>query len=259
MRRSLILNHLYSRSLNIYGDLGNIIALKHLFPGLEIITTEIGTARLSKADIYFIGGGQDKDQLRVYKDLLRHKKQIAEEVAADKVFLLVCGGLQLFGRTFVDGLGNEIEGLGILDMETRAPNYEVKSRCVGNIVVEMSKEFIGHWGIDRNFSKYLVGFENHGGQTVFNKVNEVNKVSNSINPIGKVIKGFGNNTKDKIEGAWVGNIIGTYLHGSLLPKNPHLAQAILRKGYYNKYASDLKFAKNLELEKKAHDAAIRML
>lgn len=256
MKNKIILNHLYSKSLNIYGDLGNIIALKYLCGqlgvGLEVINTEIGD-ELQKADMYFIGGGQDKDQLVVYEDLLRHKEELAEEVERGKVFLLICGGFQLFGDYFVDGSGNKIAGLGILPMETKAPDYNVASRSIGNLVVRMSEEFVGHWGIDRNFSEYLVGFENHGGQTTLNKFNEENKASNqnkTLRTIGEVVVGKGNNATDKVEGVWTKNIVGCYLHGSLLPKNPHLGISIIKKslGIKNLSLKDL----DLDLEKKAH-------
>jgi len=252
----LKINHLYSRNLNIYGDLGNIIALIHLGSRLGISTktvnTEIGDNKPQPADIYFIGGGQDRDQILVYRDLLRHKKFLEEEVNAGKLFLLVCGGYQLFGRFFVDGEGNLIEGLGILDMETRAQDTKVTSRCIGNIVVSMDKKFVDYWEVNTSFSPYLVGFENHGGQTRL-------QLSPSLQSIGKVVVGFGNNSVDKVEGCWYKNIIGTYLHGSLLPKNPHLAEAIIKKALMNKYGSQKWGLVNYSMEKTAHQAVLVML
>lgn len=247
---------MYSKSLNIYGDLGNIISLKHRANlrdiDVEIVNTEIGDDFI-EADIYFIGGGQDEDQILVYKDLLRHKEKIISEVEKGKIFLLICGGYQLFGKFFVDGDGNMIEGLNILDIETKALDASVASRCIGNIVVEMDEEFIDYWNVDTNFSKYIVGFENHGGQTKF--LNSWDEETNEIQPkpIGKAIKGFGNNSFDKLEGCFYKNIIGSYCHGSLLPKNPHLADAIIRKAILNKYGTSEWEIVHSEIEKNAHE------
>ena len=261
----ITLNHLYSKSLNIYGDLGNIIALQHharnLGIDLQVVHTEI-SSKMVAADIYFIGGGQDEDQVLVFRDLLQHKKFITEEVKKGKIFLLVCGGFQLFGKYFIDASGNRIEGLGILDMTTEALDEKVSSRCIGNVIVETNKEFVDHWKIDSKFSKYLVGFENHGGQTHINKISKVNKISNpnkdsnipELREMGNVLVGFGNNSQDKTEGAWQQNIIGTYLHGSILPKNPHLALAILQKAVGESVKSV-----DLSLEKKAHEEMLRRL
>lgn len=240
---------MYSKSLNIYGDMGNIISLKYRAErrniDLEVVNTEIG-GEMIEADIYFIGGGQDKDQIRVYKDLLSHKDFIKSEVEKGKVFLLICGGYQLFGKFFVDGDGNRIEGLNILDIETQALDSTVASRCIGNVVVELNEEFIEKWNINTNFSNYLVGFENHGGQTKL--------LSDQIKPIGNVVSGFGNNSIDKVEGCFYKNIIGSYLHGSLLPKNPHLTDAVLQKALKNKYGETVEFESlEFEIEKKAHE------
>lgn len=249
----MLLNHLYSKNLNIYGDLGNVYALAHrakiLGVDFELVHTELGEEKVIEADAYLIGGGQDDDQIAVFKDLLRHKNFISSEVEKGKVFLLICGGYQLFGKYFLDASGNMIEGLGILDIETKAPDGQVTSRCIGNLAVEMSSDFVNHWQIDTSFSKYLVGFENHGGQTFF--------TSSNIQPIGKTISGFGNNSVEKLEGCSFKNIIGTYMHGSLLPKNPHLADAIIRK--IMNYELRITNKNNWELEKKAHEEILNKL
>lgn len=249
INKTLKLNHMYSKSLNIYGDLGNSISLAHhanqLGIELDIYNTELGE-QPQEADIYLIGGGQDEDQILVFEDLLAKKDFIVNEVNKNKIFILICGGYQLFGRFFVDGNGRVIEGLSILDIETKAPDYAVTSRCIGNIIVEMGPEFVDHWSIDTNFSKYIVGFENHGGQTKL--------LSDQVKPIGIVIKGFGNNSFDRQEGAIYMNIIGSYCHGSLLPKNPHLASAIIRKAFKNQYKQDLTPSDiDFTFEKKAHE------
>jgi CobQ-like glutamine amidotransferase family enzyme len=253
MQKDIIkINHLYSNNLNIYGDLGNIYALKaraKLFDlQVENFSNQIGDRSIDEADIYLIGGGQDKDQLLVFEDLLMHKDFIKNEVEKGKVFILICGGYQLFGMYFLDAKNNLIEGLGILDIETKAPDSSVASRCIGNLIVEMSPDFINHWGIATSFSKYLVGFENHGGQTFFSE-------EKKVCPIGKVISGFGNNSTEKLEGASYKNIIGTYMHGSLLPKNPHLTDAIIRKVANLSIDSD----NNWDLEQKAHEYILKQL
>lgn len=222
--KKIKINHMYAENLNIYGDLGNIITLKYRAEarGIEtqIINTVIGQDKVEESDLYFIGGGQDLDQIKVFRDLLRHKDFIKQEVEKGKIFLLICGGYQLFGKYFLDAQNNNIEGLGILPVETKAPDDAVNSRCIGNIIVELDKDFIEYWNIDTSFSKYIVGFENHGGQTYF---------SPNGAALGKVIHGFGNNAVEKLEGIYSKNIIGSYSHGSLLPKNPHLADAIISR------------------------------
>jgi lipid II isoglutaminyl synthase (glutamine-hydrolysing) len=253
MDKEIKINHLYSKSLNIYGDLGNIIALKHRSKvrgiDTEVLNTELGED-IKEADIYFIGGGQDEDQIRVFKDLLQKKDFIEKEVENGKIFLLICGGYQLFGKFFVDGNGRMIEGLDILNVETKALDYAVASRCIGNIVVELDTEFIKEWEVDTTFSKFIVGFENHGGQTRL--------LSDSVKSIGKVVHGFGNNSFDKIEGCVFKNIIGSYSHGSLLPKNPHLVDAFLRKALHAKYNEEVKFETLPDtLEKLAHENIIK--
>lgn len=224
----LKINHLYSENLNLYGDLGNILTLKYRLEKrnihFEIVNSELNDERIEPADIYFIGGGQDNDQMLVFKHLLKNKDFIKDEFYKGKVFLLICGGYQLFGKYFLDAQGRVIEGLNLIPIETRALDSNVKNRCIGNIVVELDESFIKHWKIDTSFSKYIVGFENHGGQTYF-----LNNFDISINPIGKVIIGYGNNFFQKQEGCWANNLIGTYLHGPFLPKNPHIADSIIKK------------------------------
>lgn len=253
-KKKLIINHLYSQNLNLYGDLGNIIALKYRLEKrnlpFEIINTELYDEKIHKADIYFIGGGQDNDQMLVFKHLLKHKDFIAEEYNNGKVFLLICGGYQLFGKYFLDAKGRVIEGLDLINIETKALDSTVKSRCIGNILVELSKDFVDYWNIDLSFSKFIVGFENHGGQTYFIKHN-----TKIIRPIGKVIKGYGNNFFEKLEGAWCNNLIGTYLHGPILPKNPHLTDAIIKKALK---ISELKIFSEDIIEYKAHYQAMKL-
>lgn len=247
--KKIKINHLYSQSMNIYGDIGNIKALVHILNlhniNFEIFSTEIGDNNIKEADIYFLGGGQDKDQYSVFKDLLRHRSFISDEVEKDKIFLLICGGYQLFGKFFLDAEGNFIEGLDILDIQTKAPDNKVTSRCIGNIVVRLNQDFISRFGIDTSFSNYIVGFENHGGQTFFQ--------NDSLIVLGDVIQGFGNNSFEKKEGCNYKGIIGTYMHGSFLPKNPHISYSIINRVLNNNNIDSIKIDKaKLSYELKAH-------
>ncbi|MBP6994042.1 glutamine amidotransferase, partial [Candidatus Woesebacteria bacterium] len=143
--QSLRLIHLFPDKMNIYGDMGNIIALEKRceWMGIQMeyvtVNKPADFEKIATGDIFFFGGGQDADQMEVWNIIAKEKnrftKLIEEAVAADKVFLLICGGFQIFGRLFVDGKGNSIPGLGILDVETHAPGDAVSQRCIGNVVI----------------------------------------------------------------------------------------------------------------------------
>lgn len=205
--KKLIIAHLYPREMNIYGDLGNIIALKQrlAWRGYEPVVKAVEVGKpinWHEVDLVFGGGGQDSGQLVTGPDLLTHG-DVLNQLAADGVpMLVICGLYQLFGRGFTTMEGQEIPGIGVLGMSTTGGTV----RMIGNIVVES----------DRFGS--LVGFENHSGQTVL----EADQMS-----LGKVKKGFGNNPKSGYEGAVSGNVIGTYMHGPVLPKNPVLADDLI--------------------------------
>jgi len=216
--------HLYPKKMNIYGDYGNILILekrcfwrniKTQYVPLDCIDNTI-----EDSDIVFFGGGQDRDQMEVFEDLLKNKDIILQMVNDEKIFILICGGYQLFGKFFIDQYGNLIEGLDILDIETKAQGKKVRERCIGNLVIET--------GLDIN-PKTIVGFENHGGQTFLSK---------KMKPLGKVISGFGNNSSSENEGCIYKNIYGSYMHGPLLAKNPHLADYFITLALKNKYKKD---------------------
>jgi len=255
--------HLYSKEMNIYGDMGNILALKVRMQerGFEVCIINVGLGKLlpmklPKGDLYFMGGGQDDDMYKVFDDLVKYKKEFLEqEVEANKVFLIICGAFQLFGEYFLDSDGRQMRGLGILPINTKAPSDQIKDRCVGNIVSEFRPEIIKEM---EDFdiamkSKYLVGFENHSGQTYF----EVENVSEKIQPIGNVIFGNGNNSVQKIEGARYKNVFGSYLHGSVLPKNPHFTDLLLALALSGKENTKLQLGKLDDgIEWQAHNAII---
>jgi len=202
------LAYLYPTLLNIYGDRGNVLTLVRRCEAREISlnVTSIGInedINYEKFDIYFIGGGQDQQQILVSNDLQLKKKSLTSAVESEAVFLSVCGGYQLLGKYYKTHDGTELKGVDALDLYTVAGN----KRMIGNVLC-----------IELESKKTIVGFENHSGKTYLGK---------GVKPLAKVIRGSGNNGEDGFEGVRYKNVFGTYLHGSLLPKNPHLADKII--------------------------------
>lgn len=236
---SIKIVHLYPEEMNIYGDMGNIITLKKRaeWRDIDVEVDQIDLINKDKypeGDLYFMGGGQDNDQFKVFEDLLNNKRDfIKNEVEANKVFLLICGAFQLFGEYFLDAQGREIKGLDLLPIKTKAPGDALADRCLGNLVTEVTAEINTeiHEKYPGNPKKTIVGFENHGGQTFFSNKN--------IKPIANVISGKGNNAKQGIEGARIANMFGSYTHGSLLPKNPHIADMLLTIALETKYGEKI--------------------
>ena len=207
--KKLRIGHLYPKLLNIYGDGGNIITLKKRAEwrgGVNVTIDEInsGDTNISEHDIYFIGGGQDLQQIEVSKELQRHKVFLTAERDRGAVFLGICGGYQLMGHYYQPHEGDKLMGISLLDAYTIAGN----KRFIGNVTV----------GQAMPDNDILVGFENHSGLTY---------LQGDTKPIGKVIVGNGNNGEDKTEGARFKNVFGTYMHGSFLPKNPKFADYLL--------------------------------
>jgi CobQ-like glutamine amidotransferase family enzyme len=214
VKKSITIAHLYPREMNIYGDLGNIIALvKRLeWRGIEALvkSVEVGEPfNFEAADIVFGGGGQDSGQSIIGGDLINRGAELRHLAQAGTPMLAICGTYQLFGRGFTTSDGQEIPGIGVFGCTTRGSD----ERMIGNIVVESD------WGT-------LVGFENHSGQTMLDDTQQ---------PLGRVTKGFGNNTRSGYEGAVADNAIGSYMHGPLLPKNPKLADHLLLMALKRKY------------------------
>ena len=205
--KTLRIAHLYPKLLNIYGDIGNILTLKKRceWRGINVIINEINIGdNIEENDLYFMGGGQDTQQIEVAKELQRHKDWLKKDRDRMAVFLGICGGYQLFGQFYQPQNTTKIEGIGLIDAYTVAGS----SRFIGNVTVET--EFTE--------PNTLVGFENHSGLTY---------LQGDTIPLGKVRVGKGNNGKDGSEGARYKNVFGTYLHGSLLPKNPHFADYLI--------------------------------
>jgi CobQ-like glutamine amidotransferase family enzyme len=209
---TLRIAHLYADEMNIYGDRGNMLTLEKRakWRGIGVTVEAIGRGPapdLSQIDLIFWGGGQDRDQELVFQDAAKHKvAAIRQAIDAGAVVLAVCGGYQLLGEYYVTADGKQLPGLGLVDLHT-VPGAR---RNIGNIVIETSD-----LGLE---PKTLVGFENHSGKTYLGA---------GLEPLGRVLHGAGNNGEDGHEGVASGNIFGTYLHGSLLPKNPHFADLLL--------------------------------
>lgn len=219
MKRQIRLAHLYPKMLNIYGDLGNVLTIKKRceWRDIEITIDEIDIGDpMSEHDMYFIGGGQDMQQIAVAKELQKNKAFLQNEQNLNAVFLAICGGYQLLGNYYQPHDGERLEGIGLLDVYTVAGS----NRFIGNVTAE----------VDYLKKKTLVGFENHSGLTYLN---------GKTKPISHVIIGKGNNGKDKTEGARYKNVFGTYLHGSFLPKNPHFADYLIGLALQKKYGVEM--------------------
>jgi CobQ-like glutamine amidotransferase family enzyme len=213
--------HLYPDVMNIYGDRGNVIALRYRCEGrgigFEAVDVNVGDAfDPAEFDIVLFGGGQDREQRRIAEDLVGRGPALRAAIDDGLPALAVCGGFQLFGHRYVDHDGGVIPGIGVFDLETRHPG-PVAERCIGDVVLDTD-------------CGEIVGFENHGGRTYLAPGQEA---------FGTVRRGFGNNAEDGREGARHRNAIGTYLHGSLLPKNPQLADTLILAALRRKYGDDL--------------------
>ena len=200
--------------MNIYGDRGNILTLQRRaqWRGVQVTVESVGRGPAppdADYDLLFWGGGQDRDQALVFADLTEHKAAfIRQAIDGGAVVLAVCGGYQLLGSSYVTADGQRLPGLGLLDLHT----IPGPRRNIGNVLVDASG-----LGLE---PPTLVGFENHSGKTYLGA---------GLRPLGRVLHGTGNNGEDGGEGVASGNVFGTYLHGSLLPKNPHFADLLLRR------------------------------
>lgn len=209
---------MYHDLMNLYGDKGNIQVLKMRCAarGIDCIvdTCTLKEDRdLSDYDLIFIGGGADKEQRLVAEDLLTRKENILKAMNDHAFVLLICGGYQLFGQYYIDGDGHKIEGLNIFDYYTESSSRD--ERCIGDIAIEA----------ELDGEKILVaGFENHGGQT-----------KNVKSPLGKVLSGHGNTFHNGFEGFSHPQVLATYMHGPLLPKNPRIADYVIRKALSKRY------------------------
>jgi CobQ-like glutamine amidotransferase family enzyme len=203
---------LYPDLMNIYADRGNLIMLERRarWRGLDF---ELSSAGLGEpldpdgADLLYIGGGQDRDQMLCARDLAERKREdVHAAVAGGAALLAVCGGYQLLGHAYQ--LGEErLPGVGLVELETVRSDGP---RLIGNVAIEVE--------LDPGHRRVLAGFENHGGRTLLGP---------DAQPLGRVLSGHGNNGRDGYEGVRRGKVIGTYLHGPLLPKNAWFADWLI--------------------------------
>lgn len=238
---------LYPDLMSTYGDRGNIITLSYRLKkrGIKSIVHKISVhepeSLISEMDLIFMGGAQDKQQEIVNQDLKNNKgKYLKEAIAQGVPGLFVCGAYQFLGKYYKAADGTIIDGLGVFDLYTENPGINFP-RCIGNIIIE-----------SKLFPKIkLVGFENHGGRTYLRD----KKLA-----FAQVIKGFGNNGEDLTEGIFYKNSFGTYLHGPILPKNPELADYLIKKALERKYGNETKLKKiDNKWENKAREFVINKL
>lgn len=212
--KTIRLLQLYPKDMNIYGDWGNTLTLKRRLEwhgiNVELLSYNPGDTLPDAVDLVVGGGGQDSGQDVIQNDLLTIGDALKKWANDGVPMLMICGMYQMFGKFFKTQDEHTIKGIGLLDIETHAG----PERLVGNIITESSQ-----------FGE-LVGYENHSGLTF---------LGSRVKPLGKVIKGAGNNGQDDTEGAVFKNVIGTYLHGSALPKNPQLADFLIEKAVVRKY------------------------
>lgn len=235
--------HLYYDILNLYGDNGNIRTMQKRLEwrgiASEVDRISFGEIDLSREyDIIFIGGGQDFEQEILVKDLFAYKADwLKGEIEKGTVILAICGGYQMLGKYYEAADGTKVEFLGGIDVYTTASNQ----RMIGNFMYEYTKE---------NGETFpIVGFENHNGKTW---------IGEDVKPMGKIIKGYGNNGEDGTEGARYKNVFATYSHGPLLPKNAQIADEILGIAYRRKYNEELPACEH-EMEDAALEDVIAQL
>ncbi|WP_017304233.1 type 1 glutamine amidotransferase [Spirulina subsalsa] len=227
---------LYPKLMSTYGDRGNVICLQKRAQWRGFDVTLVPLDRQSEApqfdtvDLIVGGGAQDRQQEIVMRDLQGEKAQaLKEKLDGGTPGVFTCGSPQLLGKYYEPALGQRIEGLGVLDLETKHPGLEAP-RCIGNVVFEITASPLAEdLKAQLGERPIVIGFENHGGRTYLGKVA----------PLGKVIQGYGNNGQDGGEGAFHRHAIATYSHGPLLPKNPFLADWLIQKALEEKYQTPI--------------------
>jgi CobQ-like glutamine amidotransferase family enzyme len=236
---SLRLVHLYPDLMSVYGDRGNVLALMRRahWRGIAVELRELSLGDEldpTDVDLIFFGGGQDREQAVVSPDFLRQKgAAVRQAVEAGAALLSVCGGYQLLGISYTTVDGQELPGAGLFDVRS-VPGPR---RHIGNVLIET--ELDGQ-------RRTLVGFENHSGRTY---------LGSGVQPLGHAVVGAGNNGEDGTEGAVSRTAIGCYLHGSLLPKNPWLADRLLTDALGHSLGQPVVLEPlDDRLEEEAHDA-----
>ncbi len=233
--------HLYPDYLNIYADRGNIAVFSRraAWRGHELEVQAIGigdTVEPGAHDLLYVGGGQDREQALVAPDIQGKSEALREAVAGGAAVLAVCGGYQLLGRFYRDRSGAELPGAGVLPLHTLAG----ERRMIGDVLLECELEP----GVRRT----IAGFENHAGRTI---------LEDGAEPLGRVVAGFGNDGESGFEGCRAGRVVGTYLHGPLLPRNPWLADWLLAQALAHRTGGEPPVFEALadKLEDEAHSVA----
>ena len=201
--------HLYGNLMNTYGDNGNLLMLQHRAKklGYEVETTLISLEEdfnPDDFDIVMFGGGQDYEQTVVAKDLHNKKDALIQYIEDDGVVVAICGGFQLLGRYYVNASGERLNGISAIDVYT---NGQFPNRLIGDVEI-----------VNEEFGEMYLGYENHIGRTYLGK---------NMKPLGKVVKGYGNNEEDHVEGCHYKNVFCSYFHGPILVRNQHLADRII--------------------------------
>jgi hypothetical protein len=226
----LVIGYFYPKLLNLYGDDGNVQILTfraksrgfdveeiHITPDVKVTSNQ-----MNSLNVIFMGGGPDSSQKGMYEDLVSDKgPYLKEYIESGGVGLFICGSYQLLGNYYKSSDGTVLEGLKIFDLHTKHFGNK-KPRCIGNVVCEIAPE-LRHDSIFNAVNRVgstLVGFENHGGRTY---------LGDKMLPLAKTIMGHGNNSEDGTEGVLYKNVMGTYLHGPILARNPHLADYLIAK------------------------------
>ncbi|MGK7887072.1 MAG: type 1 glutamine amidotransferase [Crocosphaera sp.] len=255
--RSLTIGWLYPNLMSTYGDRGNVICIQRRCQWREIPVTILPLDQQTEADLFnsvdvIVGGGaQDRQQEIVMRDLQGAKADILRsKLDGGTPGVFTCGSPQLLGHYYEPALGQRIEGLGLLDLVTKHPGPNV-SRCIGNVVFEITasplaedlKKMLGQPPI-------IIGFENHGGRTYLG----------DVQPLGKVQSGYGNNGEDGYEGAFYRHAIATYSHGPLLPKNPFVADWLIKTALQEKYQTEIELMPlDDSLAQQAREAMLKRL
>jgi hypothetical protein len=230
--------HLYPEHLNIYADRGNIAVLRARceWRGIGFAVDGCGPGDpLPEADLYYVGGGQDRDQLLVEDDLVGRADGLRAAIDDGAWMVAVCGGYQMLGHYYRGHQGDEIRGTGLVDLVTEAG----PTRMIGNISIDCE--------LRPGEPMTVVGFENHAGRT---------RLGEGVRPLGRVLHGHGNNGRDGGEGVHTGRIIGTYIHGPLLPKNPALADHLIGAALERRHGTVALEPLDDRLEGMAHDVAV---
>ena len=237
-RREITIGHLFPDMLSVYGDTGNILTLKNrlIWRNMDVTVKTFekdDPISFDGIDILYLGGGDDHAQKQVYERLLPHRDALLAYIEAGGVLLATCGGFEMLGRNF-EADGTTLSGLALLNISVSSG----KGRLIGNVVIEST--ITGK-------TETFVGFENHAGRMDIA----------GYEPFGRVITGKGNNGEAGLEGVLYKNVLGTYLHGPLLPKNPRLADEILSRALMQKYKEAVSLEPLLDtFENAAHEYAV---